>query len=120
MDVEKELFAAYAFYAGIVTLKMLMMSPLTTKQRLKTKTFICSEDIAPPFLSYKTGKNDDVERVRRAHQNDIENIVPFLVSSISSQTQNTQQLSSFTGCLLEQEFSTPLSTCLLFLNRQEP
>merc|ERR1712002_1350709 len=34
MDVEKELFAAYAFYAGIVTLKMLMMSPLTTRQRL--------------------------------------------------------------------------------------
>ena len=79
MDVEKELFAAYTFYAGIVTLKMLIMSPLTTRQRLKTKTFICSEDIAPPFLSYKTGKNDHVERVRRAHQNDIENIVPFLV-----------------------------------------
>ena len=26
---------------------------------------------------------------------------------------------SFTGCLLEQDFFTPLSTCLLFLNPQE-
>merc|ERR1711972_901352 len=77
MDVEKELFAAYAFYAGIVTLKMLIMSPLTARQRFKTNPFISSEDAVSPGT--KTGIAEDVERVRRAHQNDIENIVPFLI-----------------------------------------
>merc|ERR1712126_417957 len=77
MDVEKELFAAYAFYAGIVTLKMLIMSPLTARQRFKTNTFISSEDAVRPGT--KTGIAEDVERVRRCHQNDIENILPFLI-----------------------------------------
>merc|ERR1712029_996218 len=119
MDVEKELFAAYAFYAGIVTLKMLIMSPLTARQRFKTNSFISSEDAVRPGT--KTGIAEDVERVRRAHQNDIENIVPFLILGFLyiSQTQPTQQLSLFTGCLLEQDFFTPLCTCLLFLNPQE-
>lgn len=76
-SLDKELFAAYAFYAGIVTLKMLIMSPLTARQRFKTNTFISSEDAVRPGT--KTGIAEDVERVRRAHQNDIENIVPFLI-----------------------------------------
>ena len=53
MDVEKELFAAYAFYAGIVTLKMLIMSPLTARQRFKTNTFISSEDAVRPGTKVK-------------------------------------------------------------------
>merc|ERR1712133_297996 len=77
MDVEKELFAAYAFYAGIVTLKMVIMSPLTARQRFKTNTFISSEDAVRPGT--KTGIAEDVERVRRCHQNDIENILSFLI-----------------------------------------
>ena len=47
-SLDKELFAAYAFYAGIVTLKMLIMSPLTARQRFKTNTFISSEDAVRP------------------------------------------------------------------------
>merc|ERR1711892_289522 len=77
MNVEKELFGAYAFYAGVVTVKMMAMAFLTARQRFATGTFISSEDALKPGT--KTGVNENVERVRRAHQNDIENIVPFLI-----------------------------------------
>ena len=67
-------------------------------QRLRTRTFRSSEDIDDKFFSskngfnvsrkfsahsreaqfpLKTGLNEDVERVRRAHLNDLENILPF-------------------------------------------
>merc|ERR1712193_215476 len=76
-NVEKDLFEAYAFYTAIVTCKMILMSFLTARQRFRTMTFISSEDAKQPGA--KTGVNEDVERVRRAHQNDIENIVPFAI-----------------------------------------
>merc|ERR1712045_64322 len=76
-NVEKELFEAYAFYTAIVTCKMMMMSFLTARQRFKTMTFISSEDAKQPGT--KCGTNEDIERVRRAHQNDIENVVPFAI-----------------------------------------
>merc|ERR1712001_788652 len=77
LNVEKELFQAYAFYTAIVVVKMLIMSFLTARQRFKTMTFISSEDAKQP--GSKCGSNENVERVRRAHQNDIENILPFLI-----------------------------------------
>merc|ERR1712110_999072 len=77
LNVEKELFQAYAFYSAIVVFKMVIMSFLTARQRFKTMTFISSEDAKQP--GSKCGSNEDVERVRRAHQNDIENIVPFAI-----------------------------------------
>merc|ERR1712088_184956 len=58
-------------------LKMVIMSFLTAKQRFKTMTFISSEDAKQPGT--KCGSNEDIERVRRAHQNDIENVVPFAI-----------------------------------------
>merc|ERR1711870_146816 len=77
MNVDQDLFSAYAFYAGVVTVKMLIMSFLTARQRFANGVFISSEDIKG--TPYKTGINENVERVRRAHQNDIENILPFLI-----------------------------------------
>ena len=44
LNVEKELFEAYAFYTAITVLKMVIMSFLTARQRFKTMTFISSED----------------------------------------------------------------------------
>merc|ERR1712241_1458156 len=77
MNADPELFKAYAFYAAVVTVKVLMMAFLTARQRFRTGVFISSEDAKQPGT--KTGVNEDVERVRRAHQNDIENILPFLI-----------------------------------------
>jgi len=80
LSVDQGLFECYAFYAGVILAKMLVMSFLTARQRFRTGTFISSEDIVgQEAKGYKTGQNDDVERVRRAHQNDLENILPFLI-----------------------------------------
>merc|ERR1711992_495011 len=80
MNADPELFKAYAFYAGIVTAKMLVMSFLTARQRFRTGVFISSEDAKQPGT--KTGVHEDVERVRRAHLNDMENILPFFCLAI--------------------------------------
>merc|ERR1719512_112981 len=79
MNVDQDIFSAYAFYAGVVTLKMLVMSFLTARQRFANGVFISSEDIKGHEKEYKAGQgiNENVERVRRAHQNDIENILAF-------------------------------------------
>merc|ERR1711874_836674 len=61
LNVEKELFQAYAFYTAITVLKMIIMSFLTARQRFKTMTFISSEDAKQPGT--KCGSNEDIERV---------------------------------------------------------
>ena len=45
MNVDQDLFSAYAFYAGVVTLKMLVMSLLTIRTRITNRVFMSSEDI---------------------------------------------------------------------------
>merc|ERR1711934_64488 len=81
MNVDQDIFSAYAFYAGVVTLKMLVMSPITIRTRLAHGVFMSSEDNQGRWKEYKAGQglSENVERVRRAHQNDIENILPFLI-----------------------------------------
>ncbi|XP_023345026.1 microsomal glutathione S-transferase 1 isoform X2 [Eurytemora carolleeae] len=79
MNVDKELFAAFAFHAGLMAVKTLFMSFLTARQRFAKNNFISREDgKTRPGAKIGTGVDEDVERVRRAHQNDIENIFPFL------------------------------------------
>merc|ERR1719330_1347535 len=56
------------------------MSFLTARQRFRTGVFISSEDAKQPGT--KTGVNENVERVRRAHLNDMENILPFFCLGI--------------------------------------
>ena len=48
LNVETDLFQAYAFYTAIVVFKMMIMSFLTARQRFKTMTFISSEDAKQP------------------------------------------------------------------------
>nr|ALS04574.1 microsomal glutathione s-transferase [Pseudodiaptomus poplesia] len=79
MNVDKELFETYAFYSGVLVVKVLVMSFLTARQRFKKNNFISPEDGAKRSgVKIGVGIDDDVERVRRAHQNDLENIFPFL------------------------------------------
>ena len=56
MNVDQDLFSAYAFYAGVVTLKMLVMSFLTARQRFANGVFISSEDIKGHEKEYKVHK----------------------------------------------------------------
>nr|XP_054769789.1 microsomal glutathione S-transferase 1-like [Lytechinus pictus] len=69
----------FATYATIVLLKMILMAPMTAYHRITKNVFANPEDATGH--SQKDKKvifNDpDVERVRRCHLNDLENIVPF-------------------------------------------
>ena len=56
MNVDQDLFSAYAFYAGVVTLKMLVMSPITIRTRLANGVFMSSEDNQGRWKEYKVHK----------------------------------------------------------------
>ncbi|XP_052899484.1 microsomal glutathione S-transferase 1-like [Anopheles moucheti] len=76
-QVEPAVFQAYAFWAAVLGLKMLLMSVLTGLQRGSKKVFSNPEDVKP---GGKVAYDDpDVERVRRAHLNDMENILPYFI-----------------------------------------
>lgn len=88
-SLDDRLLAAYLFYGAILLLKMLLMSFITAFHRIKNKAFPSPED----YRVKKDGdkdkskeviirKNDDVERVRRAHLNDLENIPIFLIIAL--------------------------------------
>ncbi|NXG20744.1 MGST1 transferase, partial [Grallaria varia] len=80
--INSEVFQAYATYATIVLLKMMLMSLITAYFRITRKAFVNPEDTASfgkGDSAKKYLKTDpDVERVRRGHLNDLENIVPFV------------------------------------------
>ncbi|XP_004281153.1 microsomal glutathione S-transferase 1 isoform X1 [Orcinus orca] len=80
--MENEVFMAFASYTTIVLSKMMFMSTATAFYRLTRKVFANPEDCASfgkGEIAKKYLRTDDrVERVRRAHLNDLENIVPFL------------------------------------------
>ena len=50
MNVDKDVFGAFAFYAAVVTVKMVVMSFLTARQRFATGIFISSEDATRPGM----------------------------------------------------------------------
>jgi glutathione S-transferase len=75
-------FAGYAFYAAIVLIKMFALSFATSHKRGQKQVFANPEDAATfgsKRLDPKVHFSDpDVERVRRNHLNDLENIPAFL------------------------------------------
>nr|XP_029710940.1 microsomal glutathione S-transferase 1-like [Aedes albopictus] len=79
-QVNPELFRIYAFWSVILVAKMLLMSLYTTVTRFRKMAFINPEDVKSISAKLKVIFGDpDVERVRRAHRNDLENILPFFV-----------------------------------------
>ncbi|CAM4564556.1 hypothetical protein PO909_028914 [Leuciscus waleckii] len=81
--IDSEVFLAFSTYATIVILKMMLMSIMTSYYRLTKQVFANIEDttlVKTTEDRKKLVRSDaDVERVRRCHQNDLENIVPFVV-----------------------------------------
>lgn len=74
-------FEGFAFYAAILILKMMLMSFLTSLQRFRKKAFANPEDTVAHGVDVKQD-DEDVERVRRAHLNDLENIPIFLLTGV--------------------------------------
>ncbi|CAD7091319.1 unnamed protein product [Hermetia illucens] len=79
LSTENPVLKAYLFWSAVLVLKMLFMSLLTAMQRFRTKTFANPEDLPSKKLKVKFD-DPDVERVRRAHRNDLENILPFFAA----------------------------------------
>nr|CAD7587638.1 unnamed protein product [Timema genevievae] len=81
---DNPVFSGYVFWSLILMLKMLCLYFLTVRQRFRKKVFISPEDLF--FVRGGGGEvrndDDDVERVRRAHRNDLENIPLFLVAGL--------------------------------------
>ncbi|XP_017130550.1 microsomal glutathione S-transferase 1 isoform X2 [Drosophila elegans] len=79
--LENPVFCCYLFWATVLVVKMLLMSLLTAIQRFRYKIFPNQEDLF--FKNLEVQFNDPhVERVRRAHRNDMENILPYFIMSL--------------------------------------
>ncbi|XP_070710018.1 microsomal glutathione S-transferase 1-like [Pempheris klunzingeri] len=80
--MEDEVFKAFTTYAAIVVVKMMLMAPMTAYYRLTRGAFANEEDVARKSAEEKKKmlrSDPDVERVRRCHLNDLENVVPFVL-----------------------------------------
>ena len=86
LSLSNPLVRGYLFYASILIVKMISMSFITVLFRTTRKVSANPED----QRFYHKEKSDEeyvwsdplVERIRRAHLNDLENIVPFLILGI--------------------------------------
>lgn len=68
--------------SALLIFKVLLMAPLTARWRLAKKIVISPEDVALVGRKGKVGEPDpDIERVRNAHRNDLENIPLFLITA---------------------------------------
>ncbi|CAF1145075.1 unnamed protein product [Adineta ricciae] len=74
-------FTNFAFYSTASIVKLMSMAALTTMKRFSTDAFANPEDLklARHQSAVVTLDDPDVERLRRNHLNDIENIVPFVL-----------------------------------------
>ncbi|XP_058795248.1 microsomal glutathione S-transferase 1-like [Phymastichus coffea] len=73
-----EIMGVFGFWTGILTLKLLSMSLLTARTRFRKKVVANHED-AMMLGKVRVAYDDvDVERVRRSHLNDLENILPWV------------------------------------------
>ncbi|XP_040579768.1 microsomal glutathione S-transferase 1 [Lepeophtheirus salmonis] len=115
--INDDLWASFCFYGALNLAKMIVMSPLTGRKRMSKKIFANQED-AKSFEGKVTLSDPDVERVRRAHLNDIENIVPFLL--IAPMYLSTGPLSSIAVNVLRIfTFGRYLHT-ISYLNEMQP
>eukprot|EP00058_Branchiostoma_floridae_P010166 XP_002595654.1 hypothetical protein BRAFLDRAFT_260006 [Branchiostoma floridae] len=78
LSFENPVFAAYAAYSSVVLLKMFGVVGYTTITRFRVGVFANPEDIKGNKGAKVRLDNADVERVRRLHRNDLENIPAFL------------------------------------------
>lgn len=86
MALQNPLFATYVIAATVLILKVALMSWLTVVRMMQVKGgFRAPEDIKKTPLNpnpdpAQLDKNEAVERIRRIHMNDLENIPLFLVA----------------------------------------
>lgn len=86
MDLTDPLMATWAVAAGLMILKTLAMAWLTVWRMMQEKGgYRAPEDLRKTALNPTPDPaqllpNERVERIRRVHQNDLENVPPFLIA----------------------------------------
>ncbi|XP_057662321.1 microsomal glutathione S-transferase 1-like [Diorhabda carinulata] len=80
ITIDDPVLRTYLFYSSILALKMLAMSPFTGIKRILYKVFVNPEDGKSFDAEPKT--DERVERIRRAHLNDLENIPVFFICGL--------------------------------------
>ncbi|XP_025408679.1 microsomal glutathione S-transferase 1-like [Sipha flava] len=80
LDIDEGLYKIYLFYSSVLVLKVLAMAVLTARQRFSKLVFANPEDTILNKRSKVRFDDVDVERVRRAHLNDLENIPFFIIA----------------------------------------
>ena len=63
----------------LLALKMAVVGSYTSVLRLRRKVYATPEDYELQGLAPRATVDEEIERVRRAHRNDLENILPFFV-----------------------------------------
>ncbi|XP_078502371.1 prostaglandin E synthase isoform X2 [Lissotriton helveticus] len=76
--MENRVFCCFAFYGAALVLKMYLLAVLTGQLRLRRKAFLNPEDAMRHGGLEFVREDPEVERTRRCHHNDMENIYPFL------------------------------------------
>src|SRR5215467_11823741 len=69
----------YVVVYALLVLKMAAVGTYTSILRLGRKVYATPEDYDLQHLPRRSTPDEDVERVRRAHRNDLENVLPFFV-----------------------------------------
>ncbi|XP_077401017.1 microsomal glutathione S-transferase 1-like [Vanacampus margaritifer] len=80
--MQDEVFMAFCTYSLIVIMKLMIMAPITAYYRISRGAFANAEDVGlKPIEERKKmlRNHPDVERVRRCHLNDLENVIPFVL-----------------------------------------
>ncbi len=67
----------YAICTAILVIKMLITANGTGILRTGRKVYATPEDYRFFGQEPRMARDEDIERIRRAHQNDLENILPF-------------------------------------------
>ncbi|XP_026727358.1 prostaglandin E synthase-like [Trichoplusia ni] len=78
ISLQDPVVQSYMVYSAILAIKMFAVTFLTAKVRTSKKVFANEED-AKNYNGQVKLNDPDVERVRRAHLNDLENIPAFWV-----------------------------------------
>lgn len=81
LNYANDAFRVYITWGGFLLIKVLLMAFLTIFHRLRTGSVENEED-TKMRSNVSIKKDDTVERVRRAHLNDLENCIPFLIAAL--------------------------------------
>jgi len=79
VSIDGQLLQSFAFYSIILLFKMTLMAGLTSINRIRRKVFANPEDAAIGGTDKIIMNDPVVERIRRCHLNDMENIYMFIM-----------------------------------------